>query len=88
MAIKECLYIYRDHRDCYRLTTHLPLSLHKREIRRIMKKHRINESAIKLKISAAKSTYLRQCLYGSALDKWIKEILGDNLGRAWRQKYD
>ena len=88
MAIRECLYFYRDHRDCYRLTTHLPLRLHKREIKRIMRKHRVDEASIRLKVSLAEATYLRECLYGSALDRWVKKILGDDLRRAWRQKYD
>jgi glycosyltransferase involved in cell wall biosynthesis len=88
MAIQECLYFYRDHRDCYRLTTHLPLRLHKREIKRIMRKHRVDEASIRLKVSLAEATYLRECLYGSALDRWVKKILGDDLRRAWRQKYD
>jgi len=45
-AIEECLYIYRDHRAGYRLTTHLPLKQHKREITRIMRKHGAPPSAI------------------------------------------
>ena len=39
-AIDHCLYEYRDHRESYRLTTHLPRNVHLREIRRILKKHR------------------------------------------------
>src|SRR4051812_48342694 len=35
-AIPECLYVYRDHRECFRLTTHLPMDHHKREIARIL----------------------------------------------------
>ncbi len=88
MAIRECLYLYRDHRNCFRLSIHLPLSLHKSEMKRIMRKHGANESTIRLKISTAESTYLRQCLYGSTLDRWIKRILGDDPGRVWREKYD
>lgn len=88
MAIDECLYLYRDHRHCYRLTTDLPLSVHKREIKRIMRKHGANESSVRLRISIATSTYLRQCLYGSFLDKWIKKILGYEQGQPWREKYD
>ncbi len=36
-AVSEPLYIFRDHRECERLTTHLPLSVQKREMRRIMR---------------------------------------------------
>ena len=38
-GIRECLYYYRNHCSAYRLTTHIPLSVHKREVRRILKKH-------------------------------------------------
>ena len=38
-AIDECLYLYRDHRADFRLTTHLPRSVHRRELARIFRKH-------------------------------------------------
>ena len=44
-AIPDCLYLYRDHRESFRLTTHLPRSHHKREIARIMRKHGRREGA-------------------------------------------
>ena len=88
MAIPDCLYFYRDHRTSYRLSTHLPLSLHKKEMKIIMRKHGVDESAIKLKVSNAQKTYLRQCLYGSFLDKWAKEILGYRPRKVWREKYN
>jgi len=86
-AVKECLYYYRDHRECYRLTTHLPLSVHKREIRRIMKKHGADTVSIRERIAAAERSYLRQCLYRSAVDKRNKEKLGDEARRGWRETY-
>ena len=86
-AVKECLYYYRDHRECYRLTTHLPLSVHKREINRIMKKHGIGTFHRWRKIIRAKKFYLRQCLYKSPLDRWVKEKLGYDAQRGWREKY-
>ena len=46
-AISECLYYYRDHRASYRLTTHLPLDVHKREIARIMEKHNVDAPSIR-----------------------------------------
>jgi glycosyltransferase involved in cell wall biosynthesis len=85
-AVKECLYIYRDHRNCFRLTTHLPLSVHKRELVRILKKHGVGFwDRIKF-ISRAERSYLRQCIYKSAVDKWIKEKLGYDARRSWRQQ--
>lgn len=86
-AVKECLYYYRDHRECYRLTTHLPLSVHKREIRRIMKKHGADTMSIRERIAAAERSFLRQCLYRSAVDKRNKEKLGDEARRGWRDRY-
>lgn len=86
-AVKECLYLYRDHRDCYRLTTHLPLSHHKREIRRIMRKHGADRRTIKARVARAESAYLRQCFYRSRFDKWLKERLNYVPSRVWRESY-
>jgi glycosyltransferase involved in cell wall biosynthesis len=87
VAVRECLYLYRDHREGYRLTTHLPLSTHTREIRKIMKKHGASGSAIAARLADAKQSYLRQCLYASAWDQWVKEKLGYDARRGWREKY-
>jgi glycosyltransferase involved in cell wall biosynthesis len=87
MAVRECLYYYRDHRECYRLTTHIPLSVHKREIRRIMKKHGVDAVRIREKIAAAERSYLQQCLYRSEVDKKNKQKLGDEARRGWRETY-
>jgi glycosyltransferase involved in cell wall biosynthesis len=87
VAIKECLYLYRDHRQSYRLTTHLPLSVHEKEIRKIMRKHGASPAAIDNKISRARMTYLRQCLYKSRLEKWVKETSGAGPQQNYREKY-
>ncbi len=87
VAIKECLYLYRDHRESYRLTTHLPLSVHEKEIRKIMRKHGASPSAIDDKISRARITYLRQCLYKSRLEKWIKKAARTGPQQNYREKY-
>ena len=71
-AIQECLYIYRDHRVAYRLTTHLPLKHHKREITRIMRKHGAPPDAIAERLRIAEAGYLRQSLYRSRLDRLLK----------------
>ena len=65
-AIPDCLYIYRAHRESFRLTTHLPRSQHKREIARIMRKHGVDEERIADHIAGAERGYLKQCLYDSA----------------------
>ena len=86
-AVKECLYLYRDHRECYRLTTHLPLTVHKREIRKIMKKHGVGAFYRWKIIMAAKKSYLRQCLYKSPLDRWFKEKRGYDIHKGWKEEY-
>lgn len=88
VAIRECLYYYRDHRECHRLTTHLPLNVHVREIQRIMKKHGASAAAIAARMAHARRTYLRQCLYRSALDKWVKERLGHDPRWGEREIFD
>jgi len=87
-AIEDCLYLYREHLDSYRLTTHLPLSVHQREIARIMAKHGADAATIKTRLSQAKASYLRQCLFRSQFDQWLKRKLGFNLReRWWRPEY-
>ena len=87
-AIEECLYLYREHLDSYRLTTHLPLNVHQREIARIMTKHGVDAATIKTRVADAKSSYLRQCLFRSNLDQWLKRKLGFDLRkRWWRPEY-
>ena len=87
LAIRDCLYLYRDHRDSFRLTTHLPLSVHENELRKILRKHGASAKEIEKKVSAARATYLRQCLYRSKLDKWFREMSGVNPRREYREKY-
>jgi glycosyltransferase involved in cell wall biosynthesis len=86
-AIHECLYIYRDHREGYRLTTHLPMSVHASEMARIMKKHGATPHQIRARVSAARHSYLRQCLYRSEVDRWLKERLGQDPRAGWRERY-
>ena len=86
-AIRDCLYFYRDHRDSFRLTTHLPLSVHESELRRIFRKHGATPAAIENKITDARATYLRQCLYKSKIEKWFREISGFAPASEYREKY-
>jgi glycosyltransferase involved in cell wall biosynthesis len=87
MAIKECLYLYRDHREGYRLTTHLPRSVHRAELFRIMEKHGAKGVEIRRAVRNAGRSYLRQCLFRSRLDQWVKEKLGYDARRGWRTTY-
>jgi hypothetical protein len=86
-AIPDCLYLDRDHRSSFRLTTHLPLSVRKREILRIMQKHGADAGSIKLAIRRARGSYLRQCMYRSRLDRWISVRLGIASSLSWRETY-
>jgi glycosyltransferase involved in cell wall biosynthesis len=86
-AVQECLYVYRDHRAGYRLTTHLPRRTHLRETRRILRKHAVPRAEIRRRLAAARKGYLRQCLYSSPLDAWLKRARGHDPARGWRESY-
>jgi hypothetical protein len=87
-AIPECLYLYRDHRESYRLTTHLPRSTHTHELRRILRKHGTSRLRTELSVNHARVTYLRQCLYRSSLDRGLKQRLRQDPRRGWRETYE
>jgi glycosyltransferase involved in cell wall biosynthesis len=86
-AIDECLYLYRDHRDHVRLTTHLPRSVHRQELTRIFQKHGLPRRLIKQRVRAATRSYLRQCLYRSTLERRVKDALRYQPKRFWREPY-
>jgi glycosyltransferase involved in cell wall biosynthesis len=86
-AVPECLYLYRDHREGFRLTTHLPRSTHVREIKRILRKHGASRHEVLRFVRTARRSYLRQCLYRSRLDRWIKKRVGLDPRRGWREIY-
>ena len=85
--VPECLYVYRDHRSFSRLTTHLPLSVHIREIRRIHRKHGLDKAVTEHFLEEAREKYLRQCIYRSRIDRWVKERLRVGRTTAWRETY-
>ncbi len=73
-AMDECLYYYRDHLKAFRLTTHLPLSVHKKEIERILIKHGVEREIIEKRIAHGESTYLRKCMYNNKVEKFLKRL--------------
>jgi glycosyltransferase involved in cell wall biosynthesis len=88
-AVDECLYDYRDHRDTYRLTTHLPRSTHLERLRRILEKHSVPGPVIASRLRYARRAFLRQCLFRNRLDKWLKErVIGIDPSRGWRENYN
>ncbi|HXY91971.1 MAG TPA: glycosyltransferase [Acidimicrobiia bacterium] len=86
-AIDECLYLYRDHRGHYRLTTHLPRNVQRRELARIYRKHRLPRKLARQRLRAATRSHLRQCLYRTELEKRFRQALGLEATRVWRQSY-
>jgi glycosyltransferase involved in cell wall biosynthesis len=87
-AIDVCLYDYRDHRDCYRLTTHLPRNIHIDRLARILAKHRVPPPVIRQRLRYARVSFLRQCLFRNSFDRWVKHrFWGVDPRRGWRQHY-
>lgn len=86
-TIPECLYIYRDHRLCERLSTDLPRSVHLQAIARILKKHGVPDARIKARIGEARRSHLRACLYRNNLDRRLLGKFGIR-PNAWRETYD
>jgi hypothetical protein len=87
MAVQEPLYIFRNHKESFRLTTHLPLSVHIAKTRKMFRKHKVLEKLIRKKIQEARRSYLKQCLYNNEFDWLIKESLGFSARKGWREKY-
>jgi glycosyltransferase involved in cell wall biosynthesis len=86
-AIEECLYVYRDHRTHRRLTTHEPRRMHARELARVFRKHGMSRADTRLRVRRAKREYLKQCLFRSRFDRFVKETLGISPARGWRTTY-
>jgi len=86
-AVPECLYVYRDHRDAYRLTTDVPRSRQARQLAAVLRKHGLDRAAIRDRVQAARRSYLRQALYSSALDRSIKRVTRTGARGGWRETY-
>lgn len=86
-AIPHVLYITRDHREAYRLTTHVPRSVQVRELRRILEKHGVAPGLIEQRVQSARRSYLKQSLFRNGLHRWIAERLGFDARRGTRQRY-
>lgn len=87
-AVPHYLYIYRDHRAGFRNTTHLPRSIHLRNLRYILRKHGVPRLLIWRRLRAAKGGYLRQCLYRNRLDRWLKQRFGPDPSSGWRLDFN
>lgn len=86
-AISECLYHYRDHDECFRLTTGLPLSVHEKEIKRILLKHGLSAVEAEARIEEGRQSYLKQCIYNSRLDRFMDRITSGKRKAGYRPAY-
>ncbi len=86
-AVPECLYVYRDHRSAYRLTTHLPRRRQTRQLARILRKHGLDEATLRRRVRDAQRSYLRQALYATSLERSLRRVTGADPRRAWRETY-
>jgi glycosyltransferase EpsE len=86
--VPECLYIYREHDECFRLTTGLPLSVHKQEIQRILRKHGLSEEEIRTWVEKAQRSFLRQCMYNSRLDRLWDKVTGGRRKQGFRPEFE
>ena len=62
-AIPDFLYVYRDHYDGYRGTTHVPLHVQVDDLRYIFKKHGLSDVEAERQIAIRKKGYLKQALF-------------------------
>jgi glycosyltransferase involved in cell wall biosynthesis len=89
-AVQECLYLYRNHLECERLTTHRPLSVAKRGIRGILKKHGVGffTRVWIVENMRHRGNLGNQSVYRNRMERWIKEKLRCDPKRAWKgQEY-
>jgi GT2 family glycosyltransferase len=87
-AVTECLYYYRNHLECQRLTTHRPLSVTKRGIRGILKKHGVGVFARNWIVErmTQSGSLGKQCIYRNTMERWIREKLRSDPKRVWKQQ--
>lgn len=86
-SVPDCLYYYRDHREAFRLTTHIPLSDQIEELRKIWKKHGLSQKEVKNQIKKRTAGYLKQALFFDEADKKYKERIGYDPKKGWKDKY-
>lgn len=86
-AVSRPLYVMRDHRDGYRLTTHVPRSVQRRELSRILRKHGVPRWIVWQRVWAASRTYLRQSVFRNHFHRWALERVGFDPREGWREPY-
>ena len=86
-AIPRALYIYRDHREAYRLTTHLPRNRQADTLRRILVKHGVPGPEVQRIMRAAKRGYLKQSLFRNRVHRLLSVLTGFDPRRGWKERY-
>jgi O-antigen biosynthesis protein len=84
-AIPDCLYLYRDHRESWRMSTHPLGSERRRQVVRMWRKHGARGLRGRAQALRASRMYRRQRLYRSRLDRWLKLRRGFDARQGWRQ---
>lgn len=83
-AVSQCLYFMRDHCAYYRRTTHIPRSVAKRGIRKILNKHGVGFVERNFIVARRFRVSLgQQCVYRNTFDRWLKERLRIDPRRSW-----
>ena len=85
-ALPECLYIYRNHCDGFRLTTHEPRTVQLLTVRKILQKHGIGFWRSWIMVYAKwRAGLAGQAIYGSRLTRWFYRLVGRDAAKSWRQ---
>jgi len=85
-ALQECLYIYRNHCDGFRLTTHEPRTVQLLTVRRILRKHGIGFWRSWIVVYGKwRRGLASQAIYGSRLTRSFYRLVGYDSARSWRQ---
>ena len=88
-AIPRALYVFRDHRESFRLTTHVPRSTQLRTLHRILQKHQVDPAEIRRRLRRARRSFLKQSLFHNPLHRWLRlKLRGYPVpGDGWREPY-
>lgn len=85
-ALPECLYIYRNHCDGFRNTTHHPRTVRLLGVRKILRKHGIGFWRSWMMVYAKwRRGLASQSIYGSRLTRWFYRLVGYDAAKSWRQ---
>ena len=83
-ALPECLYIYRNHCDGFRHTTHDPKTVRLLTVRKILRKHGVGFWRSWMMLYS-KWRAASQSIYGSRTSRWLYRLLGYDAVKSWRQ---